>query len=57
MVLLEVNLPRVAVAPLEGDAPRTIDVNGIALRLAPERMEVEAGNVEIARRRSPFQRI
>ena len=57
MVLLQVNLPRVSVAPLERDAPRTIDVKGVALRLAPERMEVEAGNVEIAQRRSLFQRI
>src|SRR5208283_3008015 len=44
MILFQVNMPRVAVAPLERDAPRTIDVNGVALRLAPERMEVEAGN-------------
>ena len=57
MVLLQVNMPRISLAPFERDAPGTIDVNGVALRLAAERMEVEAGNVEIARRRSPFQRI
>src|SRR5579871_3928414 len=57
MVLLEVNLPRVAVAPLKRNAPRTVDVKGVALRLALERMEVEAGNVEIPQRRSLLQRI
>ncbi len=50
-------MPRIPLVPFERDAPRAIDVNGVALRLAAERMEVEAGNVEIARRRSPFQRI
>ena len=51
MVLLQVNLPRVAIAPLESNAPRTVDVKRIALRLTPERMEVEAGNVEITQQR------
>jgi hypothetical protein len=57
MVLFQVNLPRVSVAPFERYAPRTIDVEAVALRLALERMEVEAGNVEIAQRRSLLQRI
>jgi hypothetical protein len=57
MVLLQVNLPRVAVAPLERNAPGTVDMNRVALRLAPERMEVEAGNVEIPQRRSLLQSI
>jgi hypothetical protein len=57
MVLLQVNLPRVAIAPLKRNAPRTVDVNRVALRFAPERMEVEAGNVEIPQRRSLLQRI
>jgi hypothetical protein len=55
MVLLKVNLPRFSIAPLECYAPGTIDVEAVALRLAPERMKVEAGNVEIAQRRSLLQ--
>ena len=57
MVLLQVNLPRFFIAPLERDAPGTVDVEAVALRLAPEGMEVETGNVEIAQRRSLLQRI
>ncbi len=45
MVLFEVNVPRVALTPFERDAPRTVDVQAIALRLAPERMEVKARDV------------
>ena len=57
MILLQVNLPRFSIAPLERDAPGTVDVQAVALRLAPEGMEVEAGDVEIAQRRSLLQRI
>ena len=32
-------------------------MNAVALRLAAERVEVEAGNVEIPQRCGPFQRI
>ena len=57
MVLLQVNLPRFFIAPLERDAPGTVDVEAVALRLAPEGMEVEAGNVQIPQRRGLLQRI
>jgi hypothetical protein len=57
MVLLQVNMPRVSAAPFERDAARTVDMKCIALRRASERMKIEAGNVEIAQGRSPFQRI
>jgi hypothetical protein len=57
MILLEVNLPRVSIVPLERDAPRSINVKGVTLRVASERMKIETGNVEIAQRCSPFQGI
>jgi hypothetical protein len=57
MVLLQVNMPRVAVVPFEGDAPRSVDVKAVAQRLPRERMEIEARNVEIAQHRGVFQRI
>lgn len=57
MVLLQVNLPRVSIAPFERDAPRSIDMKAVAPRLAPQRMEIEAGEVEIAQRGSLFERI
>ncbi len=57
MILLQVNLPRVAIVPLKRNAPSAVDMNRVALRLTPERMEVEAGNVEISQRRSLLQRI
>ena len=57
MVLLQIDMPRVSVAPFERDAPRTVDMKAVALRRAPEWMKIEAGNVEITQGRSPFQRI
>ena len=45
MVLLQVNLPRLFVAPLKSYAPGAVDVNAVSLRLASERMEVEARDV------------
>jgi hypothetical protein len=51
MVLLKVNLPRLSVAPFKGDAPGAVDVQAVAPRLAPERMEIEPRNVEVAQRR------
>jgi hypothetical protein len=50
-------MPRVAVAPFEGYAPRSVDVKAIARRLPRERMDIEARNVEIAQHRGVFQRI
>jgi hypothetical protein len=32
-------------------------MKAVALRLAPQRMEIEAGDIEVAQRRSLFQRI
>jgi hypothetical protein len=57
MVLLQVKMPRVAVAPFERDTPGTIHMKALALWLSLERMEIEAGDVEIAQRRRLFQRI
>jgi hypothetical protein len=57
MILLQINLPRVPITPFESYAPRPIDVEAVARRLATERMEIEAGNVEIAQRCGLFQRI
>jgi hypothetical protein len=57
MILLQVNLPRVTLIPFERDTPGTIQVKAITLRLSPEGMEIEAGDVEIAQRRSVSQRI
>jgi hypothetical protein len=45
MVLFQVNVPRVADAPFKRDAPRAVHVKAVALRLAPERMEIEARDV------------
>jgi len=57
MVLLQINLPRVSIVPFECDAPGAVDVKTIAERLAPERMEVEAGDVKIAQRRRMLERV
>jgi len=55
MVLFQVNIPCFAVAPLEGDTPRPVDMNAVPLRFASERMEAESGNIQIAQRRRVFQ--
>ena len=57
MVLLQVNVPRVALAPFEGDAPRAVHMKAVTLRFTPERMEIEARDVEIAQRRGLLERI
>jgi hypothetical protein len=57
MVLLQINVQRVSIAPFECDAPRTVDVKAVALRLTPERMEIEAGDIEVAQRRRVFERV
>jgi hypothetical protein len=49
MILLQVDAPRVTIPPFKGNAPRTIDVKGIALRLATQGMKVEAWNVKIGK--------
>jgi hypothetical protein len=46
MVLLEIDTAGFAVLELEGDAPWSIDVHRIALRIeAPQGMKVEARNI------------
>lgn len=55
MVLFQVNVPGVAPAPFERDAPRAVYMKAVALRLASERMEVEARYVEVSQRCSLFK--
>jgi hypothetical protein len=57
MVLLQVNMPGISLAPFKRDAPRTVHMKAVTLRLALERMKIKAGDVEIAQRRGLFQRI
>jgi hypothetical protein len=57
VILLQVNVPRLAVAPFKRDAPRAVHMKAVALRFAPERMKIEAGDVEVAQCRGLFQRI
>ena len=46
MVLLEIDAAGLAIFELEGNAPRSIDVDRIALRIKSlQRMKVETGNV------------
>ena len=47
MILLEVNAQRVAFLELKRNAPRTVDVNGIAKRPAPQRMKIETWNPHV----------
>jgi hypothetical protein len=47
VVLLEIDAKRVALLKLECDAPRPVYMNGIAERRAPQRVEIEAGNVHL----------
>ena len=47
MILFEINPERASVAPLEGDAPRAVDMDRIAPRpRAPQRVEVKTGLIE-----------
>jgi hypothetical protein len=46
MVLLEIDTAGLAIFEFEGDAPRSIDVDRIALRIEPlQGMKVEAWNI------------
>src|SRR5215212_8586053 len=55
VVLLEIDPDRVAVLKFEGDAPRTVDMNGVAGRVkAVQGVEIEAGQVHVLR---PFRDI
>jgi hypothetical protein len=57
MVLLEIDAKRVAILELECDAPRPIDMNAIAERRAPKRVEIEAGNVHVLGKRRSIESI
>jgi hypothetical protein len=47
MVLLEIDAQRVAFLELEGDAPGSVDVNGVPERTAPEGVEIKTRNVHV----------
>ena len=48
MVLLEIDIRRVLSLELEGDAPWSIDMHGVARwRVASQGVEIEAGNVHV----------
>jgi hypothetical protein len=49
MVLRQVDPKRVAFLELEGDAPRPVDVNRVADRLASQGMKIESGDIHIFR--------
>lgn len=58
MILLEIHAPCVSFLELERDAPRPVDVDAVADRLAPlEGMEVEARHVHFLGRRRRIQAI
>jgi hypothetical protein len=48
MVLFQVNVPSVALAPFERDAPRAVYMKTVTLRLASERVKIEARDVEVS---------
>ena len=46
MVLLEIDTTGIAIFEFESDAPRSIDVDRVALRIEPlQRMKIEARNI------------
>jgi hypothetical protein len=48
MVLLEIDIRRVLSLELEGDAPSSIDMHGVARwRVAQQGVEIEAGKVHV----------
>jgi len=55
MVLLQVDFPRVTIAPFERDTPGAVYVNTVALRLASKRVEIEARYLEISQRCRLFE--
>jgi hypothetical protein len=48
MILLEVNFPRLSIAPFERDAPGTVDMKTVPPRLTAQEMEIEARDIQIA---------
>jgi len=48
VILLKVDVGRIAVAEFEGDAPRAVDVDRVALGIeATERVEIETSKVQL----------
>ena len=46
MVLLQINSDSILAVPFEGNAPRAIDVYGVADRLAAKPVEIKSGYIE-----------
>ncbi len=58
MVLLQVHPVRVNIVELEGDAPRTIDMDRITRRpTSPQAMKVETRQIQVGRLSCRIQRI
>jgi hypothetical protein len=57
VVLLKVHTNGLVFLPLEGDTPRSVDMNRIALRPAPKRMKVEAWQIHVTRDFGLIQRV
>ncbi len=49
MIVLKVHPPGIAILPLEGDTPRTVDMHAVPFRLTSQSVEVEAGNFKVSR--------
>ena len=47
MILLEVDAQRVAFLELKRNAPRSVDMNGIAKKFASQRMKIETRNPHV----------
>jgi hypothetical protein len=46
MILFQIDPPSVTISPLEGNAPRSVDMKRVARRLATQGVEVEARDVQ-----------
>jgi len=58
MVVLEINLNRIAVVPSKRDAPIPGHCNGVpAFKVAGQRVKAQAGEVKVFRGGRPVQRI
>ena len=58
MVLLQVHPVRLTIVELEGDAPRTIDMDRITRRpIPPQAMKVETRQIQVRRLTCRIQRI
>jgi len=55
MILLQIELRRIAAIPAEGDSPRSIDCNCVTLRFATQGMEVETGHIQVEQRLSAVE--